>query len=240
MSDGGYLKLYRSMRQWGWYKDANTMRVFVHLLLSANWEESEYMGVKICAGEAVYGRKKYAAALGLSEQQVRTAMQHLQKTGEISTIKATNRFSVIKIEKWALYQSQDAESNQQPNQRATSNQPAINQQLTTSKNNKNIRNKEDDIYSPGSRPDIVEIVRYLNFVTGSSYKAFGKKTQSLIRARMADGFTVDDFKTVIDKKAAEWLGTDMAKYLRPETLFGTKFEGYLNQPEKPNIFNIEF
>ena len=43
---------------------------------------------------------------------------------------------------------------------------------------------------------------------------------------------IDDFKTVIDKKADDWIGTDMEKYLRPETLFGTKFESYLNQPEK--------
>ena len=74
----------------------------------------------------------------------------------------------------------------------------------------------------------------LNKVTGSNYKATSKKTQSLIRARLLDGFTIDDFQTVITKKAKEWQGTDMAQYLRPETLFGTKFEGYLNQPEVRN------
>ena len=71
-------------------------------------------------------------------------------------------------------------------------------------------------------------------MTGSNYKATSKKTQSLIRARLLDGFTVDDFQTVITKKAKEWQNTDMAQYLRPETLFGTKFEGYLNQPERNN------
>ena len=74
----------------------------------------------------------------------------------------------------------------------------------------------------------------LNETTGSNYKATSKKTQSLIRARLLDGFTVDDFKAVITKKAKEWQGTDMVQYLRPETLFGTKFEGYLNQPEVRN------
>jgi len=53
----------------------------------------------------------------------------------------------------------------------------------------------------------------------------------LIKARIADGFTIKDFETVIQKKADEWLKTDMSKYLRPETLFGTKFESYLNQPK---------
>ena len=54
----------------------------------------------------------------------------------------------------------------------------------------------------------------------------------MIHARCEEGFTVDDFKKVIDKKCAEWMGTDWEKYLRPETLFGTKFEGYLNQKDK--------
>ncbi|MBY7100539.1 MULTISPECIES: conserved phage C-terminal domain-containing protein [Bacillus] len=76
---------------------------------------------------------------------------------------------------------------------------------------------------------IVEIVNYLNDVCGSSYRLTSKKTQTLIKTRLVEGFTVDDFKTVIDTKAREWLRAEQAKYLRPETLFGTKFESYLQQ-----------
>ena len=76
------------------------------------------------------------------------------------------------------------------------------------------------------------IISFLNSVCNTKYKSNSKKTSSLIKARMNENFTVDDFKTVIRKKAAEWKGTEYAKYLRPETLFGTKFEAYLNQPEK--------
>jgi len=74
-----------------------------------------------------------------------------------------------------------------------------------------------------------EIIDYLNQKAGTNFKSTTKKTQELIRARINEKFTLDDFKTVIDKKVAEWKDTEMAKYLRPETLFGTKFEGYLNQ-----------
>ncbi|EZP77589.1 primosome, DnaD subunit [Parageobacillus genomosp. 1] len=75
-----------------------------------------------------------------------------------------------------------------------------------------------------------EIVDYLNKKAGTSYRHTSKKTQQLIRARWNEGFRLDDFKTVIDKKVAEWLNDPkMNKYLRPETLFGTKFESYLNQ-----------
>lgn len=75
---------------------------------------------------------------------------------------------------------------------------------------------------------IVQIVSYLNEKAGTNYKATTKDTVSHINARLSDGFTVDDFKTVIDKKVNEWQGTEFEKYLRPKTLFGTKFESYLN------------
>ena len=73
-----------------------------------------------------------------------------------------------------------------------------------------------------------EIISYLNEKAGTNYKASSKKTQTSIHARLSEGFTIDDFKTVIDKKCMEWMHTEYEKYLRPETLFGTKFEGYLN------------
>jgi predicted phage replisome organizer/uncharacterized phage protein (TIGR02220 family) len=73
-----------------------------------------------------------------------------------------------------------------------------------------------------------EIIDYLNYKLSSRYKAI-TKTNNLIKARMKEGFTIEDFKQVIDKKFDEWKGTEYEKYLRPETLFGNKFEGYLNQ-----------
>lgn len=73
------------------------------------------------------------------------------------------------------------------------------------------------------------VVDYLNMKAGTSYKDTSKKTQSLIHARAAEGFKLDDFKRVIDNMCAAWINDPkMEQYLRPETLFGTKFEGYLN------------
>jgi predicted phage replisome organizer/uncharacterized phage protein (TIGR02220 family) len=75
-----------------------------------------------------------------------------------------------------------------------------------------------------------EIISYLNEKTSSSYRHTTKKTKDLIKARWNEGFELNDFRTVIDKKTAEWMNDDkMNKFLRPETLFGTKFESYLNQ-----------
>lgn len=82
-----------------------------------------------------------------------------------------------------------------------------------------------------------EIIDFLNEKAGTSYRASGEKTKSCIRARWNDGFRLDDFKAVIAGKSGQWKGTDMAKYLRPETLFGTKFEGYLNEGGTSNGTN---
>lgn len=88
-----------------------------------------------------------------------------------------------------------------------------------------------------STDDIKVIVEYLNNKIGAHYKPNGKKMKELIRARMNEGYTVDDFKTVIDKKFKSW-GNDpkMSLYLRPSTLFGTRFGEYLNeyQAESPD------
>ena len=95
--------------------------------------------------------------------------------------------------------------------------------------------KDINIISPAkAEPHIPykEIIEYLNNRVGTNYKYTTNKTRDLIKARFNEGFTLEDFKEVIDKKSMEWINTDMKKYLRPETLFGTKFESYLNQDVK--------
>ena len=85
-----------------------------------------------------------------------------------------------------------------------------------------------------------DIVEHLNEKAGTNYKHTSKITQKHINGRLSEGYTLEDFKAVIDKKVTEWAGTVMAKYLRPETLFGTKFEGYLNQKSDQKSSNNKF
>lgn len=88
--------------------------------------------------------------------------------------------------------------------------------------------KDKDIMSSNAE----EIIRYLNEKAGTHYRD-SKETVRLINARTKDGFTVDDFKKVIDKKVKEWKGTEQAQYIRPSTLFApSHFEEYLNAPDK--------
>lgn len=87
-----------------------------------------------------------------------------------------------------------------------------------------------------------DIIEYLNNKLNSKYRSSSKSTKEKINARLKEGFTYDDFVCVIDKKYNEWNGTEFEKYLCPETLFGTKFEKYLNQKDgkrksTPNWFD---
>lgn len=102
-------------------------------------------------------------------------------------------------------------------------------------------NNKEDIYSNPSdidsnesissphRGELEQIVDYLNARTGKHFLASAKATQRKINARLKEGRTLGDFIKVIDTKSTEWLGTKWEKFLRPETLFGEKFDGYLNQ-----------
>lgn len=105
----------------------------------------------------------------------------------------------------------------------------------TNKEKDKEKKKDKDILSDSPNQDDTplpysEIISHLNKKCITRYRDTTSKTRSLIKARMNEGFTLDDFKQVIDNKAAEWLSdSKMNKFLRPETLFGTKFESYLNE-----------
>ena len=124
----GFVKIYRKITDWGWYKDANTARVFIHLLLNANFTEKEWMGQKIPMGSLVTSQKNIAKELNLSVQNVRTALKNLKSTHEV-TVTTTPHYSVITLVKYNKYQN----NNTQTNIQLTSNQHPTNIQLTTTK-----------------------------------------------------------------------------------------------------------
>jgi uncharacterized phage protein (TIGR02220 family) len=88
------------------------------------------------------------------------------------------------------------------------------------------------VRNESNQPFINAVIEDLNKQCSTSYKPTSQKTRKYISARIREGFKFEDFQRVHRIKCAEWKGTDMEKYLRPETLYGTKFESYLNQKEK--------
>ena len=138
----------------------------------------------------------------------------------------TTWYALPKFEQ-SVVQNQTVNCSDLNNERFKNEQPIpINYQLT-----KQLTTENKDIVEQSSTAPIPyeEIVQYLNQKTGKNFKSTSKATQRHIKARFTDGFVLDDFKQVIDKKCSDWLRDQkMKEYLRPETLFGTKFESYLN------------
>lgn len=241
-----YIKLSRKLLEWEWYSDINTCRLFIHMLLKANWKKGRFQGIEIPRGSFPSSLNSLSEDTGLTIQSIRTCIKKLKSTGEL-TVSQHGKFSVFTINNYCCYQDINTETNRQ----STEKQQGINREVTTIEEGKKGRREESkkDNMSSGTSADhsslkdksagagndhapYAEIVDYLNRKAGTSYRSTSKDTQKHIRARLKENFSVEDFYRVIDRKTAEWKGTDMEKFLRPATLFGTKFEAYLNQKEE--------
>lgn len=160
-----YIKLSEKILDWEWFTDGNMLKVWIYLLVNAQqFEDGRHRGIEIKTGQVITGRKEISRETGLSEQQVRTCLNRLKSTNEI-TIESTNQYSLITILKYDIYQSGDVYGNQQnnqdPNQRITNEQPTDNQQITTSKilRNEDIKNIKKEIYKE-RKPTIEEVRSY--------------------------------------------------------------------------------
>lgn len=223
----GWIKLHRKTLECVTVtKDAPTFCIWIYLLLKATHSEYKVVfggeKISLMPGQLITGRKQISMFFKIDESKVRRVLKKLENDQQI-VIKSTNQASLITIVNWALYQDTITEvTNERPTESQTSDQ-----QVTTNKNIKNVINKNNkkDIMSDS----VQMIINYLNEKAGRNFRNTSKNA-GYIKARLKEGFTEDDFKAVIDKKVDEWLPNDkMQQYLRPETLFGTKFESYLNQ-----------
>lgn len=136
----GFVKLHRKLNDWEWKRKPLIVALFTHLLINASYKDTRFQGYSISRGQLVTGRKQLSIETGMTEQQVRTALNLLKSTSDI-TIKSTSKFSIISITNYESYQ----DANQQTNQQLTNKQPTTNQQLTTSKEGKEykkVKNKE--------------------------------------------------------------------------------------------------
>lgn len=243
---GGFIKLFRQILDWEWYDDLPTCRLFIHLLLKANYAERNWHGQTIERGSCITSYAILASETGLSPEQIKRALKNLTKTGEIKRI-TTNKNTVICVVKYADFQGFGFEYNEQTtskeqaeNKQKTNEQQTNNKQTTTTKEIKNKRNKESkNIYTslPEDKniTEIVEtVIQMLNVETdkkdGEGFSPRAKKNVELISALIHEGYTVNDLKTVIEKKCDSWL-TDpvMKSNLRPSVLFGDKFDEYLHE-----------
>ena len=145
MTTNGYVKIFRKILDWQWYNKDYMLRVWIYLLMNARHDNGNVWGVPLRAGQLVAGRKQMSKDLCLSEQSIRTAINRLKSTNEI-TVQSTNKYSVITIVNWADYQDDIQEITNNLTEYPTIEQPTINQQSTTNKNGKNGKNGKKSIY----------------------------------------------------------------------------------------------
>jgi len=137
----GWIKLHRKILDWEWASDPIMMRVWLQLLFDANYEPKRWKGITVDRGQLIFGRIAFAEKCGISERQIRTAMERLKSTNEL-TIKTTNRFSLVTITKYELYQFADDEATSKTTSQMSNKRPANDQQTTTPKELKKERSKE--------------------------------------------------------------------------------------------------
>ena len=112
MDNRGFVKIHRKLLRWEWYQDINTKVLFLHLLLSANWENRRWQGQVIKRGQFVSTAGRLANELGLSLQQARTALKKLVATNEV-TCQATNRYTLYTVVNYGSYQDTNKETSKQ-------------------------------------------------------------------------------------------------------------------------------
>lgn len=151
-----FIKLDRNIEEWRWYKDANTMRVFIDLLIRANVTNNDLYGITIHRGEVATSYPAIADRLGLTVKQVRTALGHLKRTGEVA-VKIHPKFQVISIVNYDSYQSARAGSGAGKGQSKGSQGAGKGQRYKNDKNNKNDKNIDGASDAPltGARPAAV-------------------------------------------------------------------------------------
>ena len=191
----GYIKLHRQFMEWEWYDDVNVKCLYLHCLMRANHKPGKWRGITIDTGQFISSQETLSAELHLSIRQIRTALDKLKATGEV-TVKTTNKYSMFSISNWDKYQVDDRQKGFEKSVERQSND----NQMTTNKNDKNDKNdknkdKEIDYSSWPSMPGDEILNEWLAMkkrlkapVSQLVVNTFAKH----LHLAVARGFSVDD------------------------------------------------
>ncbi len=238
MFDDEKIKLIEQM------PDADTILViWVKLLAQAGKTNSS--GYIFLSENIPYTDEMLSTIFGRPISTIRLALKTFEDLGMIGI----DDNSFISISNWSKHQSVDRLAEIREKNRMRQAKFRDKKKLESPKKDSNVtvtsRNAtdielelEEELDKEREVIPYVEIINYLNDAAAKNYRHSTNKTKTLIKARVSEGFTIDDFKKVIDVKTKEWKNDkNMSKFLRPETLFGTKFEGYLNQDNRPSGYD---
>lgn len=235
----GWIKLHRKITDSPYWKSEPFSRgqAWVDMLLIANFESGfirkQGIRVDLERGDIGWSEVELSVRWKWSRGKVRRFLEELENDSMIcrKNGKETDRrkfvITILNYDKYQESQTGDGTSDGQATGQATGQEEEL---------KKNKEEEKKKIVGQGSHNVIPykDVINYLNDKAGTSFKATTSSTKNLIKARWNEGYRKEDFFQVIDRKKEEW-GTDftMVQYLRPQTLFGTKFESYLQTPSAP-------
>ena len=227
---GNYIKIDRKILKWEWWSDINTFRVFVFMLISAYWKDGQYKGIKIPRGSFPSSISELSKETNLTDNEVRTALKHLNGTGEI-TSKSTNKFTVFTIKNYDLYQS----INEQNNKQITNKSQAINKLLTN-----NILKEDDKIKNErNSNGDLEEF--FESIWTLYPVKR-GKGSVSKTQKKNLQDIGYEQIKRCIERYVSEMesLNRDKKYWKNGSTFFNSGYVDYLdcNEEEKKKVVDV--
>jgi len=246
--NNGWVKLHREISHTKLWANPDKLRFYLLLLFKAGHSPATVYGVNLKQGQFLGGRNSLTTELNeghranskhfVSGSTVYKWLQWL-KTNNFIDIESTSEYSIITV----FEAIDEDEQNAKVNIKRTSSEHQVNNERTSSGHKqevkelrevKELKNK-DDVEQQSSdqlKGQVHEVVLYLNSQTAKHFKATSKDTDKLIKARLHEGYTIDDFKKVIDIKSQQWSGTSMDQFLRPGTLFtASHFESYLNEKQ---------
>ena len=184
-----YIKLYRNLLEWEWWSDINTCRLFVYMLLKANWKDGNFCGKVIPKGSFVSSLPKLSEETSLTISEVRTAISHLKLTGEL-TYKSYSKYTVFTVNNYCLYQSNDTQNSRQ----FADNSQSIRSLLTTIEEKKEGKNKRNNnIFVP---PTVLEVAEYC------SERNNNVSAEAFVDFYTANGWVQGKGKPIKDWKAA--------------------------------------
>lgn len=212
--NNGWIKLHRKFTDWEWYNHLPTKVLFLHLILTANHKEAKWQGKTILRGQKITSLSNLALEVGLSVQQIRTAISNLKSTGEITQLITAN-YSLISITNYDKYQH----INTLDNTPSTHEQQAINKLSTTNKN-ENKENKEknnlllEQWESKYGELDIISLQDWINKKSFDEDKI--KKELEIFKSQcQAKGYKYQNFKAAFQKWCLnEQYGNGEKKFLK--------------------------
>lgn len=240
MLEGGFVKLYRSLLNWEWYDDINTKTVFLHLLLTVSIEDSKWHGITVKRGSRVSSFSALSKEVKLSERQVRTAISHLESTGEVTRYKYPKFtvFSINNFDKWQSATGSPTEYRQGSDKVATEYRQQYKKVKESKEDNISFflsENQPKNLSTVSTIPTFEEVKAYIEEIGStvdaqrfySTYTAQGWKTKN--------GSPITDWKSTV----RHWQSTEGKFKTKPKSKSETVPESPMADAYKSLVYNID-